>query len=109
VWAGVDSDREQEKLEARKMLENAADLASDQAEAASSRHRLFRGHESPNVFQRAPFVQLDWIAQNKRIGACHPQRPVHVGDPAQRGFVGLRLCFAKTLLDFPKWLREYQL
>jgi hypothetical protein len=48
--AGVDSAWEQEKLEARKMLENAADRAS----------------EPPAN-----------IAQSKRIGACHPTRQVH--------------------------------
>jgi hypothetical protein len=50
VWAGVDKAWEQEKLEARKMLENAADRASEPQAS---------------------------IAQSKRIGACHPQRQVH--------------------------------
>jgi len=49
-WAGVDNAWEQKKLEARKMLENAADRASEPPAS---------------------------IAQNKRIGACHPQRQVH--------------------------------
>jgi hypothetical protein len=35
--------------------------------------------------KRALFVQLGWIAQSKRIGACHPQRQVH----AVLGAVGL--------------------
>jgi hypothetical protein len=50
VWAGVDNAWEQEKLEARKMLENAADRASEPPAS---------------------------IAQSKRIGACHPTRQVH--------------------------------
>ena len=33
VWAGVDSVREQEKLEARKMLENGDDWAREQSAA----------------------------------------------------------------------------
>jgi hypothetical protein len=49
-WAGVDSAWEQEKLEARKMPENAADRAS----------------EPPAN-----------IAQSKRQCACHPTRQVH--------------------------------
>jgi len=50
VWAGVDSIREQEKLEAKKMLVNCADRASE--------------------------LQAN-VAQPKRVSAGHPQRQVH--------------------------------
>ncbi len=53
-------------------------LGERSAEAASSRHRLFRGHASPNVIQRAsPSQSALALWQPAQRGFVRPQQAAH--------------------------------